>query len=66
MLRLRGCTPRPALDDRSPREMSLVLVTPRFHTGCGAAWFDLYYLNVRRPVRQWKVTFDADHERLRG
>jgi 5-deoxy-glucuronate isomerase len=32
-----------------------------------APGYDLYYLNVMAgPLRQWKVTFDPDHERLRG
>jgi 5-deoxy-glucuronate isomerase len=44
-----------------------VLVPRGFHTVSAPPGYDLYYLNVMAgPLREWKVTFDADHERLRG
>ena len=49
------------------RNSECVLVPRGFHTVSAAPGYDLYYLNVMSgPVRQWKVTFDPDHERLRG
>jgi 5-deoxy-glucuronate isomerase len=44
-----------------------VLVPRGYHTVSAAPGYELYYLNVMAgPVRQWKVTFDPDHSRLRG
>ncbi|MEO8632275.1 MAG: 5-deoxy-glucuronate isomerase [Chloroflexota bacterium] len=49
------------------RNGECVLVPRGFHTVSAAPGYDLYYLNVMAgPLRQWKVTFDADHEHLRG
>ena len=49
------------------RNGECVLVPRGFHTVSAAPGYDLYYLNVMAgPLRQWKVTFDPDHERLRG
>lgn len=49
------------------RDGDLVLVPRGYHTVSAAPGYELYYLNVMAgPVRQWKVTFDPDHERLRG
>jgi 5-deoxy-glucuronate isomerase len=48
------------------RNGECVLVPRGFHTVSAAPGYDLYYLNVMAgPLRQWKVTFDPDHERLR-
>ena len=45
----------------------LVLVPRGFHTVSAAPGYEVYYLNVMAgPRREWKVTFDPDHERLRG
>ncbi|OLD11762.1 MAG: 5-deoxy-glucuronate isomerase [Chloroflexi bacterium 13_1_40CM_3_70_6] len=49
------------------RDGDLVLVPRGYHTVSAAPGYDLYYLNVMAgPVRRWCVTFDPDHERLRG
>ena len=49
------------------RNGECVLVPRGFHTVSAPPGYDLYYLNVMAgPLRQWKVTFDPDHERLRG
>ena len=45
----------------------LVLVPRGFHTVSAPPGYEVYYLNVMAgPRREWKVTFDPDHERLRG
>ena len=49
------------------RDGDLVLVPRGFHTVSAPPAYDVYYLNVMAgPRREWKVTFDPDHERLRG
>lgn len=49
------------------RNGECVLVPRGYHTVSAAPGYDLYYLNVMAgPLRQWNVTFDADHEHLRG
>ena len=49
------------------RNGECVLVPRGYHTVSAAPGYDLYYLNVMSgPLREWKVTFDRDHERLRG
>ena len=49
------------------RNGECVLVPRGYHTVSAAPGYDLYYLNVMSgPLREWKVTFDPDHERLRG
>jgi 5-deoxy-glucuronate isomerase len=49
------------------RNGDCVLVPRGYHTVSAAPGYELYYLNVMAgPVRRWNVTFDPDHERLRG
>ena len=44
----------------------LVLVPRGYHTVSAAPGYDTYYLNVMAgPLREWKITFDPDHERMR-
>ncbi|MCA1647474.1 MAG: 5-deoxy-glucuronate isomerase [Chloroflexi bacterium] len=46
------------------RDGDCVLVPRGYHPVSAAPGFDLYYLNVMAgPVRQWRVTLDADVER---
>lgn len=57
-----------ALDESvAARDGDLVLVPRGFHTVSAPPGYEVYYLNVMAgPRREWKVTFDPDHERLRG
>jgi 5-deoxy-glucuronate isomerase len=49
------------------RDGECVLVPRGYHTVSAPPGYELYYLNVMAgPLREWKVTFDPDHERLRG
>ncbi len=49
------------------RDGECVLVPRGYHTVSAPPGYDLYYLNVMAgPLRQWKVTFDPDHLRLKG
>ena len=49
------------------RDGDLVLVPRGFHTVSAPPGYEVYYLNVMAgPRREWKVTFDPDHERLRA
>src|SRR6266542_6690062 len=49
------------------RDGDLVLVPRGFHTVSAPPGYEVYYLNVMAgPRREWKVTFDPDHERLRS
>jgi len=49
------------------RDGDLVLVPRGFHTVSAPPGYEVYYLNVMAgPRREWKVTFDPDHARLRG
>ena len=49
------------------RDGDLVLVPRGFHTVSAPPGYEVYYLNVMAgPRREWKVTFDPHHERLRG
>ena len=44
----------------------LVLVPRGYHTVSAAPGYETYYLNVMAgPRREWKITFDPDHERMR-
>ena len=44
----------------------LVLVPRGYHTVSAAPGYDCYYLNVMAgPRREWRITFDPDHERMR-
>ena len=44
----------------------LVLVPRGYHTFSAAPGYEAYYLNVMAgPRREWKITFDPDHERMR-
>jgi 5-deoxy-glucuronate isomerase len=44
----------------------LVLVPRGYHTFSAAPGYEAYYLNVMAgPRREWLVTFDPDHERIR-
>lgn len=59
-------------DDRSldetiaVRDRDLVLVPRGYHTFSAAPGYDAYYLNVMAgPRREWRITFDPDHERMR-
>ena len=46
------------------RDGDCVLVPRGYHPVSAAPGFDLYYLNIMAgPVRQWRVTMDADVER---
>ena len=48
------------------RDGDLVLVPRGYHTVSAAPGYELYYLNVMAgPRREWKITFDPDHERMR-
>ncbi len=48
------------------RDGDLVLVPRGYHTVSAAPGYDLYYLNVMAgPRREWQITFDPDHERMR-
>jgi 5-deoxy-glucuronate isomerase len=48
------------------RDGDLVLVPRGYHTVSAAPGYDTYYLNVMAgPLREWKITFDPDHERMR-
>jgi len=48
------------------RDGDLVLVPRGYHTVSAAPGYDTYYLNVMAgPRREWKITFDPDHERMR-
>jgi len=50
----------------SARDGDLVLVPRGYHTVSAAPGYDVYYLNVMAgPRREWKITFDPDHERMR-
>ena len=49
------------------RDGDVVLVPRGYHTVSAPPGYEVYYLNVMAgPRREWKVTFDPDHERLRG
>jgi 5-deoxy-glucuronate isomerase len=49
------------------RDGDLVLVPRGFHTVSAPPGYEVYYLNVMAgPRREWRVTFDPDHERLRS
>ena len=44
----------------------LVLVPRGYHTVAAPPGYETYYLNVMAgPRREWKITFDPDHERMR-
>ncbi|HUQ42622.1 MAG TPA: 5-deoxy-glucuronate isomerase [Candidatus Limnocylindrales bacterium] len=48
------------------KDGDLVLVPRGYHTVSAAPGYDAYYLNVMAgPRREWKITFDPDHERMR-
>lgn len=48
------------------RDGDLVLVPRGYHTFSAAPGYEAYYLNVMAgPRREWKITFDPDHERMR-
>jgi 5-deoxy-glucuronate isomerase len=48
------------------KDGDLVLVPRGYHTVSAAPGYDTYYLNVMAgPRREWKITFDPDHERMR-
>ena len=45
------------------RDGDCVLVPRGYHTVSAPPGYELYYLNVMAgPLRQWKVTFDPDHQ----
>lgn len=56
-----------ALDESlAARDGDLVIVPRGYHTVSAAPGYDAYYLNVMAgPRREWKITFDPDHERMR-
>ena len=56
-----------ALDESiAVRDGDLVLVPRGYHTVSAAPGYETYYLNVMAgPRREWKITFDPDHERMR-
>lgn len=48
------------------RDGDLVLVPRGYHTFSAAPGYEAYYLNVMAgPRREWRITFDPDHERMR-
>ena len=48
------------------RDGDLVLVPKGYHTVAAAPGYDCYYLNfMAGPVRQWRITFDPDHDRMK-
>ena len=48
------------------RDGDVVMVPRGYHTFSAAPGYDAYYLNVMAgPRREWKITFDPDHERMR-
>lgn len=48
------------------RDRDLVLVPRGYHTFSAAPGYEAYYLNVMAgPRRDWRITFDPDHERMR-
>lgn len=48
------------------RDRDLVLVPRGYHTFSAAPGYEAYYLNVMAgPRREWRITFDPDHERMR-
>jgi 5-deoxy-glucuronate isomerase len=48
------------------RDRDIVLVPRGYHTFSAAPGYDAYYLNVMAgPRREWKISFDPDHERMR-
>lgn len=48
------------------RDGDVVLVPRGYHTVSAAPGYETYYLNVMAgPRREWKITFDPDHERMR-
>jgi len=57
-----------ALDQSlAARNGDCVLVPRGYHTVSAPPGYELYYLNVMAgPRREWMVTFDPDHQRLRG
>jgi len=56
-----------SLDERvAARDGDLVVVPRGYHTVSAAPGYETYYLNVMAgPRREWKITFDPDHERMR-
>jgi 5-deoxy-glucuronate isomerase len=60
-------TPDRSLDESlAVRDGDLVMVPRGYHTVSAAPGYDAYYLNVMAgPRRQWLITFDPDHERMR-
>lgn len=47
------------------RDNDLVLVPRGYHTFSAAPGYDAYYLNVMAgPRREWRISFDPDHERM--
>jgi 5-deoxy-glucuronate isomerase len=48
------------------RDRDLVLVPRGYHTFSAAPGYEAYYLNVMAgPRREWRITFDPEHERMR-
>jgi 5-deoxy-glucuronate isomerase len=64
---MRIYTPDRSLDESiAVCDRDLVLVPRGYHTFSAAPGYDAYYLNVMAgPRREWKITFDPDHERMR-
>ena len=64
---MRIYTPDRSLDESiSVRDRDLVLVPRGYHTFSAAPGYDAYYLNVMAgPRREWKISFDPDHERMK-
>jgi len=64
---MRVYTPDGSLDESiTVRDRDLVLVPRGYHTFSAAPGYEAYYLNVMAgPRREWKITFDPDHERMR-
>ena len=64
---MRVYTAERSLDESlAVRDGDVVLVPRGYHTFSAAPGYDAYYLNVMAgPRREWKITFDPDHERMR-
>jgi 5-deoxy-glucuronate isomerase len=64
---MRVYTADRALDESiAVHDGDVVLVPRGYHTFSAAPGYEAYYLNVMAgPRREWKITFDPDHERMR-
>ncbi len=63
----RVYTPDGSLDETvAARDGDLVLVPRGYHTVAAAPGYDCYYLNVMAgATREWRITFDPDHDHMK-